>query len=268
MIGHTHITVFSHLISLVSDPVKRHVLETLFREAKGRKSTQLSREFLQSIGANTCTSTSESPRDSDDSSGLRKAQSAGDLTQLKETSEPAKPETEPWKSIPYPSSLPIGRSLQNQWKEWKWELDVESELGSLLVEKRKVVSYEFLINMAEAMIDMVRVLDEVLYSRAKHESWPGVEAEKLENIVMVIHEQTERQLPSVDWLPMFGISERHIQEFELFYDVFKNGSSFVIPSTLAVNRAKKDLEDIPAGELNLIRVTLAGIIDESVRRLK
>lgn len=269
MIGYSHIAVFSHLISLVSDPVKRHVLETLFREAKGRKSTQLPREFLQSIGANTCTSTSESPQDSDDSSvALPKTQSLGDLTQVQELPKSPKEEKEPWTLIQYPSSLPISRVLQDQWKQWKWELDTQSELGTLLVEKRKVVSCEFLINMAETMTEIIRVLDEILYNRAKQESWPGVETEKLENLKMIIQEQNERQLPSIEWLPMFGINERHLQEFELFYDVFKNGSSFVIPSVLVVNRAKKDLDGVPAGELNLIRVTLAAIIDESVKRLK
>ena len=36
---------------MIDNPVRRHVIETLFREARGRKTEQLDREFLQSIGA-------------------------------------------------------------------------------------------------------------------------------------------------------------------------------------------------------------------------
>ena len=43
--------MLSHLISLIDNPARRHVIETLFREARGRKTSQLDREFLRSIGA-------------------------------------------------------------------------------------------------------------------------------------------------------------------------------------------------------------------------
>ena len=54
LLGAKNIRVFSELISLLEDPVKRHVLETLFREAKGKRSSSLSKEFLQSIHARSC----------------------------------------------------------------------------------------------------------------------------------------------------------------------------------------------------------------------
>ena len=82
-----HIATFSHLISLITDTGKRHALETLFREAKGRKSTQLPRAFIKSIGADQCTSSSisssSSPIPSSEKDvfilGMIKAKSTGNL---------------------------------------------------------------------------------------------------------------------------------------------------------------------------------------------
>ena len=51
LLGVKNLRVFSELISLLEDPVKRHVLETLFREAKGKRSSTLSKDYLMSIHA-------------------------------------------------------------------------------------------------------------------------------------------------------------------------------------------------------------------------
>ena len=53
LLGAKNLRVLSELISLLQDPVKRHILETLFREAKGKRSSTLSKEYLMSIHACT-----------------------------------------------------------------------------------------------------------------------------------------------------------------------------------------------------------------------
>ena len=195
---------------------------------------------------------------------MTKAKSAGNLADT----TPAKVEEKPWKAIAYPSSLPIARVLQDEWREARWRLDHCDELVKLLVEKRKVVSGKQLLNVGSVTLEIMRLLDEVLCERAKRERWPGIEEEKLENLQMVIAEQSERQLAIVDWLPMFGVSERHLSEFALFYDVFKYGQEYLIPAPLVVNRAKRELGGIPAGEINLIREAFAAIAKECVKRLE
>ena len=139
-----HIATFSHLISLITDTVKRHTLETLFREAKGRKSTQLPREFIKSIGADQCTSSSSSPDEKDVLiPGITKAKSTGDLTDNHSSPTspiPTSPIEKPWKSLAYPSSLPISRSLQDGWKEYKWNLSRYNDLSKLLVKNDELSS--------------------------------------------------------------------------------------------------------------------------------
>ena len=49
-----HIDLMSRVISLIPDPIKKHTLEAIFREAKGRKASTLSKEFLESIGECMC----------------------------------------------------------------------------------------------------------------------------------------------------------------------------------------------------------------------
>ena len=138
-----HIATFSHLISLITDTGKRHTLETLFREAKGRKSTQLPRAFIKSIGTDQCTSSSSSssPLPSNEKDvfipGMIKAKSTGNLADNHPS--PTSPVEKPWKSLAYPSSLPISRSLQDEWREYKWNLAHYNDLSKLFVEKRRVV---------------------------------------------------------------------------------------------------------------------------------
>ena len=142
-----HIATFSHLISFITDTVKRHTLETLFREAKGRKSTQLPREFIKSIGADQFTSSSSSssyPNEKDVLiPGITKAKSTGDLTDNHSSPTspiPTSPIKKPWKSLAYPSSLPISRSLQDKWKEYKWNLSRYNDLSKLLVKNDELSS--------------------------------------------------------------------------------------------------------------------------------
>ena len=142
-----HIATFSHLISFITDTVKRHTLETLFREAKGRKSTQLPREFIKSIGADQFTSSSSSssyPNEKDVLiPGITKAKSTGDLTDNHSSPTspiPTSPIKKPWKSLAYPSSLPISCSLQDEWKEYKWNLSRYNDLSKLLVKNDELSS--------------------------------------------------------------------------------------------------------------------------------
>ena len=141
-----HIATFSHLISFITDTVKRHTLETLFREAKGRKSTQFPREFIKSIGADQFTSSSSSsyPNEKDVLiPGITKAKSTGDLTDNHSSPTspiPTSPIKKPGKSLAYPSSLPISRSLQDGWKEYKWNLSRYNDLSKLLVKNDELSS--------------------------------------------------------------------------------------------------------------------------------
>ena len=139
-----HIATSSHLISFITDTVKRHTLETLFREAKGRKSTQLPREFFKSIGADQCTSSSSYPNEKDVlTPGITKAKSTGNLKDNHSSSTspiPTSPIKKPWKSLAYPSSLPISRSLQDEWKEYKWNLSRNNDLSKLLVKNDELSS--------------------------------------------------------------------------------------------------------------------------------
>ena len=195
-----HIATFSHLISLITDTGKRHALETLFREAKGRKSTQLPRAFIKSIGADQCTSSSPLPSNEKDVfiPGMIKAKSTGNLADNHPS--PTSPVEKPWKSLAYPSSLPISRSLQDEWREYKWNLAHYNDLSKLIVEKRRVVSSKILLNVGDMAVEVMRILDEVLLERAKREQWPVIDEERIASMSMhlIVREQGERQLGSMD----------------------------------------------------------------------
>ena len=85
---------------------------------------------------------------------------------------------------------------------------------------------------------------------------------------LIIREQGERQLGSMDWLTGFGVKSQHLSEFGLFYDMFRNGQEFVVPAQLVINRAKRDLNGISGEELNWIREAFAGLTNECCVRLQ
>lgn len=169
--------------------------------------------------------------------------------------------------VVYPSSYPVATPLQLQWKRYRAELNRLQELKSYVVDKKKSARTSILIPTANVALEIIRFIDEILSERAKTESWSGIEAEKVANLGMVIREQNDTQLSVVDWIPMFGVSEESMTEFGLFYDLFRSKDTLVIPAINVINRGKRDLNAIPAKELNILREAFVFIEKEAIARL-
>ena len=169
--------------------------------------------------------------------------------------------------VEYPSKYLVAQPLQLQWKRFRVELNRLQELKRYLVDKKKSIRANQLIPAANVALEIIRVIDEVLSERAKTETWPGITAETMSNLGMVIHEQTDAQLSVIEWLPMFGVSERSMTEFGLFYDMFHVRDTLTIPTNKDINRGKRDLNEIPAKELNVLREVFVFIEKEAIARL-
>lgn len=291
LLGVKNLRVFSELISLLEDPVKRHVLETLFREAKGKRSSTLSKDYLMSIHARStlfprlCVVDVDSKKKPkiEANSGKKPVVSTMDAAweraeeeekKLEESGSetpmaltPEDREEEELADVAYPSMYPVAQPLQLQWKRFRAELNRLQELKSFLVDKKKSARASLLVPTANVALEIIRFIDEVLSERAKKESWSGIEAEKVANLGMVIHEQTDAQLSVIDWMPMFGVSERSMSEFGLFYDLFHTRDTLAIPAMKEINRGKRDLNEIPAKELNVLREAFVFIEKEAIARL-
>ena len=47
-------------------------------------------------------------------------------------------------------------------------------------------------------VEVMRILDEVLLERAKREQWPVIDEERIASMHLIVREQGERQLGSMD----------------------------------------------------------------------
>ena len=195
----------------------------------------------------------------------KKLEESGSETPMALTPEDR--EEEELADVVYPSMYPVAQPLQLQWKRFRAELNRLQELKSYLVDKKKSARASLLVPTANVALEIIRFIDEVLSERAKKESWSGIEAEKVANLGIVIHEQTDAQLSVIDWMPMFGVSERSMSEFGLFYDLFHTRDTLAIPAMKDINRGKRDLNEIPAKELNVLREAFVYIEKEAIARL-
>ena len=66
----------------------------------------------------------------------------------------------------------------------------------------RVVSSKVLLNVGDMAVEVMRILDEVVLERAKREQWPVIDEERIASMRMhlIVREQGERQLGSMDWL--------------------------------------------------------------------
>ena len=64
----------------------------------------------------------------------------------------------------------------------------------------RVVSSKVLLNVGDMAVEVIRILDEVLLERAKREQWPVIDEERIASMHLIVREQGERQLGSMDWL--------------------------------------------------------------------
>ena len=56
------------------------------------------------------------------------------------------------------------------------------------------------MNVGDMAVEVMRTLDKVLFERAKREQWPIIDEERIASMNLIIREQGERQLGSMDWL--------------------------------------------------------------------
>lgn len=279
LLGLHNLRVFSHLISLIDDPKRRHVIETLFREARGEKTSMLDREFLRSIGANERQSSSKALT-ADSREFLPRVQSAAEFSRQ----NPVFPEDSSirFKGSRNPSQIghigsrtpndPVEDEVSNetpseQLEHLRQELSQLGVRKSHLVERRKVVSSENLWNSGNGGVEVIRCLDETLRKRALKEDWEGVDLTELDQVRKVLKELNERELVNCDWVKHMHIDDASLQNFRLFLEYFKGKESLQVPSVQSMNRAKRDFEPISAKDLNRIRETFVVFVKEIISRL-
>jgi singapore isolate B (sub-type 7) whole genome shotgun sequence assembly, scaffold_9 len=256
VLGVTHAETLGRFISLVGEPRRRQALETLFREARGRRSSQLPAEFLAAIGADRVL-----PREE----GEEEETAFWSEKPREEEKEREKPREETWAKLPYPSSFPVGERFQRQWKRWMGSFNELAGKARYLVEKKKVSICAMLIPAGKSGTEMVRCMDECLCERARHESWKGVETEKLGKIVETIRKESERRLSQMEIPAGIVTNERNWQNFR---GMFQEGPIWILPNPAGITRARNVLNSIPAGELNVLRETVAAVTEECLRRVR
>ena len=264
--------MLSHLISLIDNPVRRHVIETLFREARGRKTEQLDREFLQSIGA--CR-TGQSP------AKLAEFPREFNTPQLSAESEAFHPRGFPRSAsspaLPIPHSpaetspvdeTPAVLTPQEQLSAFRGELSELANLKSKLVQRGKVVTGETLLLGGNGAVEVIRCLDELLRERARREEWAGIDESRLNGVSESMAKMTNRELLSCNWVDKLGLSEASRQNFDLFLEYFRGKEGLVAPSLAAVQKAKRDLAGVSSTEVNWIREVFGVFAGEVIRRLR
>ena len=258
--------MLSHLISLIDNPVRRHVIETLFREARGRKTEQLDREFLQSIGAlRTDFSPAklpESPRLSAESEAFHPRGFP------RSASAPALPvASSPAEASPV-DETPAVRTPQEQLSAFRGELADLAKLKKKLVDRRKVVTGETLLAGGNGAVEVIRCLDELLRERAQREEWAGIDESRLSEVREAMAKMTDRELRSCKWVSKLGLSESSSEHFRLFLDYFTGKEGLLAPSLAAVQKAKRDLAGVSSAEVNWIREVFGIAAGEVIRRLR
>lgn len=251
-----HAETLGRFISLVGEPRRRQALETLFREARGRRSSQLPAEFLAAIGADRAL-----PREE----GEEEEEGFWSEKPREEEKPREKPREMEWEKRPYPSNFPVGEQFQRQWKRWMGSFEELAGKARYLVEKRKVSTCAMLIPAGKSGAEMVRCMDECLCERARKESWKGVETEKLGKIVETIRKESERRLSRME-IPAGVVGNQRY--WETFREMFEEGPIWVLPNPAGMTRARNVLNSIPAGELNVLRETVAAVTEECLRRVR
>ena len=258
--------MLSHLISLIDNPVRRHVIETLFREARGRKTEQLDREFLQSIGA---LRTDFSPAKLPESPRLSaKSEAFHPRGFPRSASAPALPvSSSPAEASPV-EETPAVRTPQEQLSAFRGELADLARLKKKLVDRRKVVTGETLLAGGSGAVEVIRCLDELLRERAQREEWAGIDESRLTEVREAMAKMTDRELRSCKWVSKLGLSESSFEHFRLFLDYFTGKEGLLAPSLAAVQKAKRDLAGVSSAEVNWVREVFGIFAGEVIRRLR
>lgn len=176
-------------------------------------------------------------------------------------------EEEEVKEIQYPSSFPVSRSIQLQWRKLKKQLNQLCELKSGLVEKKKVVLSDLLYSLSMVAMELIHILDEILSDRARHESWEGLHSEFMEQLQGIISDQGPRELYKIEWLPILQVNEKSVNRFQEFYDLFIEKESFHLPPQTVINKNKHLLNAIPPRDLNIFREVFVLMVTEAISRL-
>ena len=269
--------MLSHLISLIDNPTRRHVIETLFREARGRKTSQLDREFLQSIGAFH----TERPRPEKTAENPTVAGTAGNipaklsadsqafhpLSFPRESSSPVSPAS-PSSPAVVSEETPAVRSPREQLQQYRGELSELGALKSQLVERRKVVTGETLLRGGNGALEVIRCLDELLCERARREEWAGIDESRFSALQTSLHALTDRELLGCEWLAQLGIADPAAQAVSLFLEPFRGKEGLVAPALAKVQRAKRDLAAVSSPELNAVREAFVRALEEILLRLR
>ena len=179
----------------------------------------------------------------------------------------AEKEEEELREIAYPSSFHVSTSMQLQWKRFKKQLNHLCELKSGLVEKKKVVLSELLYSLSLVAMEIMHICDEVLSDRARRESWEGIDSDVMEQLQEIVHDQGDRELYKIEWLPMLHIAEKSVAQFQEFYDLFIEKETFLMPSQTVINKNRHRLHVIPAHDLNVIREVFVLMITKAIERL-
>ena len=242
------------------------MIETLFREARGRKTEQLDREFLQSIGA---LRTDLSPAKLPESPRLSaKSEAFHPRGFPRSASAPALPvASSPAEASPV-DETPAVRTPQEQLSAFRGELADLAKLKKKLVDRRKVVTGETLLAGGSGAVEVIRCLDELLRERAQREEWAGIDESRLSEVREAMAKMTDRELRSCKWVSKLGLSESSSEHFRLFLDYFTGKEGLLAPSLAAVQKAKRDLAGVSSAEVNWVREVFGIFAGEVIRRLR